>query len=319
MYLKVIVTLLAFLLQVNGADLFEFPSGKNIQLGKFNDIQLITWKFKNTSKKNLRITRVDASCSCVKSEWPKVEIFPGQEIEINSLFDPSNFQAGKLKKYALVYISPGDKLANLSFEGEIDREIDFKPVNSNVHIQAVRPGESLAFSTEIILKKNIKPTFKLLEVTSNHQEIESKLETTAAGHLKLVIRSSKPCLNGAINEYINIKYSLEGKTYNKAYNLVGHCGNALLTHNKLVRVKLSSKEPRLIKKKLNIQFPDLVNLKNFKLIAENGEKASFALEDKKIIVTLELPESVLKKDYTGKVQVVAKDVIPATIIYLIQK
>ena len=96
-----------------------------------------------------------------------------------------------------------------------------------------------------------------------------------------------------------------------------YCGNELITFNRLVRVKLSAKKPATIVKSFNIQFPKLIKIEDFKLVATKGEKATFALEGNKIVVTLELPDSVLIGGYTGKVIIQAKDVRSAALVYLI--
>lgn len=71
--------------------------GKVIQGEKLS----YTFKFKNTGKSNLVITKAEASCGCTTSIPPKAPIKPGETGEIKVSFD-SKTKKGEVKQLVVV-------------------------------------------------------------------------------------------------------------------------------------------------------------------------------------------------------------------------
>jgi len=68
--------------------IFQFESD-TFQFGKITQGEKVnhTFKFKNTGKSDLVISSANGSCGCTVPDYPKKPIAPGQEAEINVVFN----------------------------------------------------------------------------------------------------------------------------------------------------------------------------------------------------------------------------------------
>lgn len=78
-----------------------------------------SYRFTNTGKKPLILTRVEPSCGCtVAKDWPKDPISPGESGQINISFD-SNGRTGSQKKIISVIANTYPSTTVLYLNGEV--------------------------------------------------------------------------------------------------------------------------------------------------------------------------------------------------------
>ncbi|MBE7170390.1 MAG: DUF1573 domain-containing protein [Williamsia sp.] len=95
---------------------------KTINYGKIKEGEKLNveFKFTNTGKQPLVISRVEPSCGCTVAEIPKEPIQPGKEGSIHGSFD-SNGRSRTQHKTLLVYSNAeGVQPSELSFEVEVE-------------------------------------------------------------------------------------------------------------------------------------------------------------------------------------------------------
>ncbi|MFH2094477.1 MAG: DUF1573 domain-containing protein [Bacteroidota bacterium] len=77
-----------------------------------------TYKFKNTGGSDLILSSVKASCGCTVPKWSREPIAPGEEGEIEVVFD-SDGRSGKQHKTITVLANTQPNKVELSFTAEV--------------------------------------------------------------------------------------------------------------------------------------------------------------------------------------------------------
>jgi hypothetical protein len=77
-----------------------------------------SFKFRNTGKSDLLITKVSASCGCTVPEWPKTPIAPGEEGYITVTFNTSG-RKGLQHKSVTVLANTNPNTTILNIQAEI--------------------------------------------------------------------------------------------------------------------------------------------------------------------------------------------------------
>jgi hypothetical protein len=92
-------------------------------LGKIKEGQVIevTFRFKNSGKKNLIFKNVSASCSCTVTEKPEKPYAPGEEGQIKAKFDSQGKPIGPVRKEIFANANTNPILNTLSFGAEITK------------------------------------------------------------------------------------------------------------------------------------------------------------------------------------------------------
>lgn len=83
-----------------------------------NTLTSTEFKFSNTGKKSLIISRVVANCGCAEPEWPKKPIKPGRTGIINLKYDTSH--PGRFIKTLTVYANVENSPIELKVMGVIE-------------------------------------------------------------------------------------------------------------------------------------------------------------------------------------------------------
>jgi len=76
------------------------------------------FRFKNTGKSNLIISDAKGSCGCTVPRWPKQPIRPGQEGEIEVVFD-SNGKSGRQHKTVTLVANTVPNKTVLALKGDV--------------------------------------------------------------------------------------------------------------------------------------------------------------------------------------------------------
>ncbi|MEN8122602.1 MAG: DUF1573 domain-containing protein [Bacteroidota bacterium] len=76
------------------------------------------FKFKNTGKQPVIITRVQSSCGCTTPEWTRSPVKPGAIGFVSTQFDPRN-RPGSFNKHVLVYNTATKEPVKLIVKGEV--------------------------------------------------------------------------------------------------------------------------------------------------------------------------------------------------------
>lgn len=79
------------------------------------------FELRNTSKHNVRITRVEPSCGCVVTDYPKTEIPADGQFVVRLTYDA--MQMGHFNRFADVYSSDGDEALTLMMKGIVVNEV----------------------------------------------------------------------------------------------------------------------------------------------------------------------------------------------------
>ena len=92
-------------------------------LGKIKEGQVIevTFRFKNTGKKNLIFNTVSASCGCTIPEKPDRPFAPGEEGQIKAKFDSQGKPIGPVRKEIFANANTNPILNTLTFGVEITK------------------------------------------------------------------------------------------------------------------------------------------------------------------------------------------------------
>lgn len=76
------------------------------------------FKFTNTGKSDLFITRCSATCGCTVPEWPKEPLAPGESGEIKVIFD-SNGKRGKQHKKVTIVANTQPSTSVVALSGQV--------------------------------------------------------------------------------------------------------------------------------------------------------------------------------------------------------
>lgn len=107
------------------------------------------FKYKNTGKTPLVISKVQASCGCTVPSWEKMPIEPGDEGGITVTYNPDR-RPGRFMKSIYVYSNATEPQIRLMIKGEvIAKPIDF---NDRYPIKVAKAG----FQSDIVRFNNIK-------------------------------------------------------------------------------------------------------------------------------------------------------------------
>lgn len=94
---------------------------KNINVGIVYDtdpVKTYIIKFKNKSKKRLKITDIRTSCGCLSAEYPRYMIDPGKGGEIKLVLDLTNFHPMEIEKKAGIYTNLDESPQVVMLTGE---------------------------------------------------------------------------------------------------------------------------------------------------------------------------------------------------------
>ncbi len=96
----------------------------NIDLGEvqFRVPATSTFTLKNASSKTVTITNVDTGCGCVKADYPKGEIAPGQQFNMSVVYDAQLL--GYFSRFILVSDSEGGSPLELNLSGRVVTEVE---------------------------------------------------------------------------------------------------------------------------------------------------------------------------------------------------
>jgi len=100
----------------------EWLDSINTNVGKITEGQVIevSWRFRNSGDKPLRIVDVSAGCGCTVPEKPLEPIAPGDESVIKARFD-SRSQGPRFNKTVTVTANTKGQINHyLSFHGEVN-------------------------------------------------------------------------------------------------------------------------------------------------------------------------------------------------------
>ncbi len=84
---------------------------------KSTNKNVCTFKFKNTGREPLILSRPKSSCGCAIPSWPKQPIMPGQSGEIKVKFDTK--RVGKIKKTVTIKSNARNKSVVLKLKGSV--------------------------------------------------------------------------------------------------------------------------------------------------------------------------------------------------------
>jgi len=76
------------------------------------------FQFKNVSKRNIVITKVETSCGCTTPEWSKDTVLPGGTGYIKAFYNPEG-KKGNFQKYMYVHINRPDYFTTLTIRGDV--------------------------------------------------------------------------------------------------------------------------------------------------------------------------------------------------------
>lgn len=99
--------------------IFEFEE-KVIEFGEISQGEKVkrNYKFKNVGKTDLIISDAKGSCGCTVPRWPKQPIRPGQEGEIEVVFD-SNGKQGRQSKTVTLIANTKPNTTVLALKGDV--------------------------------------------------------------------------------------------------------------------------------------------------------------------------------------------------------
>lgn len=110
-----------------GAPVMEFPETKH-DFGKIKEGEVVkhVFKFKNSGDAPLKLVSVKGSCGCTVPTYPREDIAPGAEAEINVKFN-SKGRVGKQTKTVTIRTNEeGNNMHILTITGEV-----FRPDGAN--------------------------------------------------------------------------------------------------------------------------------------------------------------------------------------------
>lgn len=98
---------------------FEFEE-ETMQFGEISQGEKVKkmFKFTNVGKSNLIISDAKGSCGCTVPVWPRNPIAPGEEAEIEVVFD-SNGKSGHQKKTVTLVANTVPNTMVLAIEGDV--------------------------------------------------------------------------------------------------------------------------------------------------------------------------------------------------------
>lgn len=101
------------------APVFEFEETV-MQFGEISQGEKVKriFKFTNVGYSNLIISNAKGSCGCTVPLWPKKPITPGEEAEIEVVFD-SNGKTGHQKKTITLVANTVPNITTLAIEGDV--------------------------------------------------------------------------------------------------------------------------------------------------------------------------------------------------------
>ena len=98
-------------------------STKSVQLGSFPkdtaDMLTLHFPFKNAGDGSLNILQVSTNCPCIRVEYPRTSVAPGDSSEFKVLFDMHKVDKGRFRKSITVITDCEPPLSALYIYGDV--------------------------------------------------------------------------------------------------------------------------------------------------------------------------------------------------------
>ena len=152
-YLLIAVALLTFTAVMAQKPVITFETS-NYDFGKIKEEDgkaTFVFKFKNTGKSPMVVSRVQASCGCTTPEWTKEPIEPGKGGTVTVTYNPLG-RPGAFTKTITVFSNASEPQVTLVIRGEV---IPKESAEGNQQRYPVTMGDLLA-NTKVIQMNNIE-------------------------------------------------------------------------------------------------------------------------------------------------------------------
>ena len=224
------------------------------QVHDFGDVAQYTkvthiFKFKNTGKKELVITKVRPTCGCTATVLSKKNLLPGEEGEIKTEFSTGRYD-GAVSKAIIVQTNVPDKnQIRLTVKANVMSLVTIEPKTISVRNIAMNERQTVT----LFVKKGSVGDFEILNIQTNNPVISASFEKISTedseykiqveidtegvkphiytGNIDIIIRSAEEEKSIPVNYNINVRPNInvnpssvtmvveKGKTFTKPIEL----------------------------------------------------------------------------------------------------
>ncbi len=166
------------------------------------------FKLRNSGDAPLVVERVKSSCGCTAAFLSNHSLLPGEEAELQAVFDSRRFQGPVVKTIYVYSNDPLQRVIQLHLRGTVVPEIEIKP--ARVDLGSISPGESGEATVLLINRGRNDIVFSAVTATVPHLKGELATRDLAPGEkteLRIIARPDQD--TARLSGYILLETSSE--------------------------------------------------------------------------------------------------------------